>query len=381
MNVLFFILLAIGYIFIFCICIFTLIHLIRFKEKFGVKLIAYINFLAVFIAIIIYSSLYFTSITIYFSESLNLILWKLSIASGILSFLFISLMFTFLKEFKKIPDFPFLYFLTLFGFLIGFLFFPDSIKINSSISNSPPFLQINSSTVNYSFSVIVKIIIILFYGSILIYFSFLTIMINQRTWNEERAKKMILNTVIFSFPILSLILHILSELPVFREMHILFFWITLLGICITLLKKPEMFIELTNQIYYINIYHKSGILLYSYQFDQTKSETDSAIWGNILIGLNQILSEFVDKQNQIDVLQTKNTDIIVHYDDFGFAVVLIAKKKNIILQNLMKKFTVEFRDKYKEELLEIQDLNKLINVSGFTETKELIEKGFQLYIS
>jgi hypothetical protein len=206
-------------------------------------------------------------------------------------------------------------------------------------------------------------------------------MIYQRTWNEEKAKKMILNTVIFSFPILSLILYILSELPVFREIHILTFWITLLGICITLLKKPEMFIELTNQIYYINIYHKSGILLYSYQFDQTKNETDSAIWGNILIGLNHILSEFVDKQNQIDVLQTKNTDIIVDYDEFGFAVVLIADKKNTILQNLMKKFTVEFRNKFREELLEIQDLNKLINISEFTGTKELIEKGFQLYLS
>jgi hypothetical protein len=206
-------------------------------------------------------------------------------------------------------------------------------------------------------------------------------MIYQRTWNEEKAKKMILNTVIFSFPILSLILYILSELPVFREIHILTFWITLLGICITLLKKPEMFIELTNQIYYINIYHKSGILLYSYQFDQTKNETDSAIWGNILIGLNHILSEFVDKQNQIDVLQTKNTDIIVDYDEFGFAVVLIADKKNTILQNLMKKFTVEFKNKFREELLEIQDLNKLINISEFTGTKELIEKGFQLYLS
>ena len=47
----------------------------------------------------------------------------------------------------------------------------------------------------------------------------------------------------------------------------------------------------------------------------------------------------------------------------------------------MKKFTLEFRNRYKEELLEIQDLNKLINVSEFTETKELIEKGFQLYLS
>ena len=89
----------------------------------------------------------------------------------------------------------------------------------------------------------------------------------------------------------------------------------------------------------------------------------------------------MDKQNQIDVLQTINTDIIVDYDEFGFAVVLITNKKNAILQKLMKKFTVEFRSKFKEELLEIQDLNKLINVSEFTETKELIEKGFQIYLS
>ena len=80
-------------------------------------------------------------------------------------------------------------------------------------------------------------------------------------------------------------------------------------------------------------------------------------------------------------LQTKNTDIIVNYDEFGFAVVLITNKKSTILQKLMKQFTLKFRNKYKEELLEIQDLNKLINVSEFTETKELIEKEFQVYLS
>lgn len=369
MNSIIFILLVIGYIFIFCFGIFTLIHLIRFKENYGVKFIAYINFLAVFSAIIIHSSLYLISITIYFSESLNLILWKLSTASGFLSFLFISVIYTFLKEYKKIPDFPFLYFLTLFGFLIGSFFIPDSIII-----------EVNISTINYSFDAITKSIIILFQGSILIYFFILTIMIYQQTWNKEKAKKMILNTMVFTFPIFSYILYLLSELPIYREIHILTFWITILGICIILLKQPEMFIELTNQIYYINIYHKSGILLYSYQHDQTKNETDSAIWGNILIGLNHILSEFVDKQNQIDVLQTKNTDVIVNYDDVGFAVVLIVNRKNAILQNLMKKFAKEFRNKYKEELFEIQDLNKLINVSEFKGTKELIEKGFQLYL-
>jgi hypothetical protein len=147
-----------------------------------------------------------------------------------------------------------------------------------------------------------------------------------------------------------------------------------------LIKKPEIFLELTNKIYYINIYHKSGILLYSYQFTKAQNEIDSTIWGNILIGLNHILSEFVDKQNQIDVLQTRNTDIIVNYDEIGIAVVLITNRKNIILHKLMKNFAIDFNKRYKSELLEIQDLNKIINVSEFNETKELIENAFQLYL-
>ena len=46
----------------------------------------------------------------------------------------------------------------------------------------------------------------------------------------------------------------------------------------------------------------------------------------------------------------------------------------------MRKFTRHFKDKFHNELLEIQDLNKLINVSEFNEAKELIEQGFQLYL-
>jgi hypothetical protein len=176
------------------------------------------------------------------------------------------------------------------------------------------------------------------------------------------------------------IFYIFFKLPVFRELHIISLWFIIFGFCVMLLKTPEMFLELTNKIYYINIYHKSGILLYSYKFSKSPGELDSAIWGNILIGINHIISEFVDKRDQIDVIQTKNTDIIVNYDDFGFAVVLITNRKNAILQKLMEDFAFEFRNKYRDELLEIQDLNRLINVSEFKETGELIEKGFQLYI-
>jgi hypothetical protein len=150
--------------------------------------------------------------------------------------------------------------------------------------------------------------------------------------------------------------------------------------CYILLRKPEILSELTNKIYYINIYHKSGILLYSYKFDVSNDDIDSTIWGNILIGINHILSEFVDSKDQIEVLQTENSDIIVNYDTLGFAIVLITNRKNIILKKLMDNFANEFKSKYRKELTEIQDLNKLINVSEFKETKDIIEKSFQMYL-
>ena len=380
MYVAFFIILGIGYFFIFCVAIFTLIHITRYHENYGIKLMAVLNFLTIFNIIIIYSSLYISSITFFFSEALNIILWKLSIFSGLVSLLLNTLIFTFLRHYKELPDFPFLYFVTLFGMLIGILFFSNSISLDINISQSPPFFIQDPSQINYYYDITTGILITIFQSSNAIYYFTLSILIHKKTRNKNITKGLIKNTLFFPIPILMYILYIFFKLPIFRELHIISLWIIIFGFCVILLRKPEMFLELTNKIYYINIYHKSGILLYSYKFTKSPDELDSAIWGNILIGINHILSEFVDKRNQIDVLQTKNADIIVNYDELGFAVVLITNRKNAILQNLMRKFTRHFKDKFHNELLEIQDLNKLINVSEFNEAKELIEQGFQLYL-
>ncbi|MFX1376538.1 MAG: hypothetical protein ACFFA0_12070 [Promethearchaeota archaeon] len=380
MYVIFFIILEIGYFLISCIAVFTLIHIIRYHENYGIKLMALLNFLTIFNITIIYSSLYLSSITIFFSESLNIILWKLSIFSGLVSLLLNTIIYTFLRHYKELPDFPFLYFITLFGMLIGILFLSNSIDIRINISKPAPFFIHDLSQINYYYEIITGLLITIFQCSNLIYYFTLSFLIHKKARSRKTTKSLIRNTLFLPFPILMYILYIFLKLPIFRELHIIFQWITIYGFCVILLKRPEMFMELTNKIYYINIYHKSGILLYSYKFTKSPDELDSAVWGNILIGINHILSEFVDKRNQIDVLQTKNTDIIVNYDDFGFAVVLITNRKNAILQRLMENFTFEFRNKYKDELLEIQDLNRLINVSEFKQTGELIEKGFQLYI-
>jgi hypothetical protein len=157
--------------------------------------------------------------------------------------------------------------------------------------------------------------------------------------------------------------------------------ITFSGFCLLLFKKPEMFLVLNSRIYFINIYHKSGVLLYSYKFEKIENEMESAIWGNILIGLNHILSEFIDTKDQIDILQTKKSDIVVDYnEELGFAVLVITNQKNEILQKLMDKFMEEFSVKYKDELNEIQDLNKMINVSEFNETEQIIKTNFQVYL-
>ena len=380
MYIVLLVVLGVGYFFIFCVSVFTLIHIFHYHENYGIKLMAFLNFLTIFNAIIIYSSLYISSITIFFSETINIVLWKLSIFSGSISLLLNTLIFTFLNQYKRVPDFLFLFLITLFGVLIGALILPDSIKMSIDISDPPPFFIIDPSQINYNYNIITGLLLSIFQGSNVIYYFIISFLIHNKARDRKLTKDLIRNTIFFPIPILMYIFYIFFKFPIFRELHIISLWIIIFGFCVMLLKKPEIFLGLTNKIYYLNIYHKSGILLYSYKFSKSPNELDAAIWGNILIGINHILSEFVDKRNQIDVLQTKNTDIIVNYDDFGFAVVLITNRKNAILQKLMEKFALEFKNKYKDELLEIQDLNKLINVSDFNETRELIEEGFQLYI-
>jgi len=341
---------------------------------------AVLNFLNLSNAVIIYSSLFISSITIFYSQEVNIFLWELSLVFGFVGLILTSLIYTFLKESKKIPDFPFIYFILLLGFLIGSFFISDSVNVSIDIISSPPFFIFNQSKITYTYNLGTRLIIVIFIASLLAYYTFISYNIYLKARSKETGKSVIYLTFFFSIPILLQMFYSIFNLPILREIHILLMWLVVLALCIILLRKPEIFFELTNKIYYINIYHKSGVLLFSYRFDKTQNMIDSAIWGNILIGLNHILSEFIDKRDQIDVLQTKKTDIIVNYDNLGFAVVLITNRKNEILSNLIESFTLEFKDKFNEELLEIQDVNKLINVAEFKETKELIEKEFYLYL-
>ena len=360
--------LVIGYIFSLFVSIFTIYVLIQHYNKYGTKLLDILIILTIINFGVIHSTSFILSIIIYISDLINLLFWKISIVSYLAVLMQISLFYSFIKDYKQIPISPYLIFIIIFGLLIGNIFSPDSITIEN-----------NNNTVQYSFGFLFGLHFIVFQIIMIIYYGYINIVIFNRGRNKRISLFLNISAILLYFPISMSILYIFFELTIFRSFFIIFAWISFNFGCLIIIKAPRTFMVVTNKIYFVNIYHKSGVLLYSYNFMNSEGETDSKIWGNILIGLNHILSEFTEKSNQIDVLQTITTDLMVNYDDLGFAVVVATNRKNEILENIINEFTKEFRIKYQEELTEIQDLNKLINISDFNETINLIEKYYQIY--
>ena len=374
--------LIIGYIIILCLSVITIIHIIRYRKKYGTELIAFLLAATVLTAGIIYSTFFVFSVTFFIRYEINVLFWKLSIVSGVISLIISSFVYSFFNEYKKIKPFPFLYYALLLGMLIGALLTPDSIVLILNIPPPSSFSVIDPALINFHFNFITAAIIVIFQALITTYYLYIASIINIGSKKKEEALPIILNTIIFTIPILMNIYYVLLQQTIFRELYITLIWITTFTVNIMLIKKPEIFFILPNKIYSINIYHKSGILLYSINFDKKSDYKDeSPIWGNILIGLNHILSEFVGKKNKIDVIQTKNKEIVVRYEiDYGFALVVITNKKNSIIEDLMLNFSIEFKRKYEDELTDLQDINRLINVSEFSGVKEIVEKNFQLYL-
>ncbi|MHA1318635.1 MAG: hypothetical protein ACTSQ1_02355 [Promethearchaeota archaeon] len=374
--------LIIGYFLIFILSTYTIIQIFKHRNKYGTELIAYLNIANTFIAGILYSTFFIFSVVIFISYDVNILLWKISLVTGFITLLITSIIYSFFNEYKKIKPFPFIYFTLLFGLLVGALATPDSITLTLNSPLPPMFSIMDPTNMFFEFSFATSIVFILFELFITINFLYIAVIIYNKTKNKNDSSTLFLNTLVYSISVIMLLLYITIQETIYREIYIVVLWVSSFAYYIMLIKKPEMFFILPNRIYSVNIYHKSGIVLYSYNFgDATDNKIESAKWGTILIGLNHILSEFIDKTDKIDVIQTKKSDIVVRYEnDYGYALVVITNQKNEIIENLMLGFSNDFNSKYKLKLLDIQDLNRLINISEFIDIKELVEKHFQLYI-
>ena len=371
-----------GYIFILYISLHTIIHILKNTEDYGTKLISYLNAAAVLIGGIIYSSLFLFSVVFYFSDSINLLFWKFSIFSYIIFLIIYSIIYAFFKDYEKFRPLPNIFFALLFGFLIGDLHREDSILFISMSSTPLEFVITDISLINFRFDFYTEILVALILLSIIIYLLYKSLTIAFSVSDINECYPLFLNTLITIIPIMMFLLYVFLENSLYCQLFITLFWIANISVDIMLIKNPEMFFILPNKIFGINIFHKSGILLYSYEIDRKKSqEIDSTTWGSVLIGLNHILTEFLDKTDKIDVIQTQKSEVVVKYDiDLGFALVINTNRKNSIIDKLMDNFVVAFKNRYRSELLNIQDLNRIIDTSDFLDTKDIIEEYFGLYL-
>lgn len=379
--------LIIGYIFILSLSLMVTIYIIINRKNYGTSFMGLLIAATAFVIGVIHATLYILSVVFFISVQVNILFWKFSILAWFVSLIISSLLFSSFREYKKIKSFPYLFYTLLLGLLIGAILIPDSIMLNLSISLPSSIIFIDPSLINYFFSFNLGAIMIFFQVLVISHYLYIAIIMSMRSKKKDETLPVFLNAVILSIPIILNILYILFHQTLFkdffiRELFIIVLWIADFGLSIMIIKKPELFFVLPNRIYSINIYHKSGILIYSYNFeDRPHFKTESTIWGNILLGLNHILSEFLDKKDKINVIQTKEADVVVRYEeDSGYALIVITNRKNSIVEDLMKNFSNEFKAKYKDELNEILDINKIINVSEFSDLKDLIEKNFHLYL-
>ena len=374
--------LIVGYILIAgCTC-YTVFHIIKNRKNYGTDLIAFLNSATILSGNLIYSIFFILSILFHFSEEINITLWKFTIIFGLISLIITAFIYSFFRDYHKIQILPFIFIILLFGLIIGALFRENSVQLITTLSEPIPFIIPDLSQVNFQFDLFTGTIIIITETSLIFYLGYISWAILRDTKSLDDSLPLFLNTIISAFPIIMYIFYILMQRPLLRELHITLLWVASCAMDIMLIKKPEIFFVLPNKIFSINIYHKSGILLYSYNFDEPDNQRiDSSIWGNILIGLNHILVEFIDVKDKIDVIKTKNSDVVVKYEiEAGYALVVITNKKNKIIEKLIEPFSEEFKNKYKKELNDIQDLNRIIDVSDFIDTKEIIKYHFQLYL-
>jgi hypothetical protein len=163
-----------------------------------------------------------------------------------------------------------------------------------------------------------------------------------------------------------------------RFLHLLFYLVTFLLFIYIIIKKPSFFLVFTNKIYDFIIFHKSGILLYSYNFQTGKEVDEQSLKGSILIGISHIMTNLSNIENQLTHIKMKDKAIVFNFDqELGIAVLLVAKHKNSVLEKTIIKFMNEFSQAYEEKL---RNLNRLIDISGFEDTSKIILQYFKHYL-
>ncbi|MHA1669017.1 MAG: hypothetical protein ACTSV5_00410 [Promethearchaeota archaeon] len=304
-----------------------------------------------------------------FHEETALIFWYLSIIFQINS---ITLWFSSnIIELHKKSKFKI--FLILICVFIGSIIFgllSDSPSFNSSIIDQNinysfinPFLLV--FIVSFNFSIAIALMISQIKG----YFNY---------GDKKLGQLYYVITIIFCSSIILYAFFLITENVWIKHIHLIIYIFNDSFLLYTIIKKPSLFSVFTNKLFDFIVFHKSGILLYSYNFETRQEAKESLLKGSILFGINHILSNFSNLEDQVRLIKMSDRGIIFNFNnELGYATLLIAKHRNSILENAVNEFNLNFTKRYFKTLT---NLKGLIDVSDFRNTFELIQESFNAFL-
>ncbi|MFX0003182.1 MAG: hypothetical protein ACFE9C_03735 [Candidatus Hodarchaeota archaeon] len=338
------------------------------RANFGSKLNVFLNgSIYVFLGIIFFP-FFFLSSEIYFTEEYALVLWYISIFFWVFSVSMLSLIHRFIINFEKKAVLSMLLYSLFIGIILGLSLIPDSFTVN-----------ITSGFYLFNVQNLVLLIFLVSYNLIIIGVMYYNLVKYYSRIRDNKSKKMLI-TLTFEFCLIIILfsIYIAYQNIIIKYLYATFYLIGAAFVSYYLIKKPFQFIELTNKIYDFIIFHRSGILLYSYNFETGEETDESLLKGSILIGINHILSNFINKKDQLGLIKMQKRDIILEYDNnHGYALLLTTNHKNSFIDKAVNKFMEKFTGLNKEKL---KNLTGLIDVSEFRNAKDIILELFEPFI-
>jgi len=317
----------------------------------------------------IFFPLYTLSTETLIEESTALLIWKSSIIIWIISISLLSIQQTQIIKIKKISSFPSMLYALVGGIIMSLTILSNSIEIFQGSGNG----------YYYRFNNLLLLLIIIFFNIVvvsLLFFSLFDNMANVR--DKESGRNLGLLTIQFSSVILLYTLHLITQNIVFKIIYFIIYFIGAIFASYTIYRRPSLFLELTNKIYDFIIFHKSGILLYSFNFETGKETDDSLLKGSILIGINHILSNFIDRKDQLNLIKMKDRDLIFEYDNsYDYAIILTTNHKHAFIEKALSNFMHQFSALNGEKL---KTMKGLIDVSEFGNARGMLAENFNPYI-
>ena len=317
----------------------------------------------------IFFPLYTLSTETLIEESTALLIWKSSIIIWIISISLLSIQQTQIIKIKKISSFPSMLYALVGGIIMSLTILSNSIEIFQGSGNG----------YYYRFNNLLLLLIIIFFNIVvvsLLFFSLFDNMANVR--DKESGRNLGLLTIQFSSVILLYTLHLITQNIVFKIIYFIIYFIGAIFASYTIYRRPSLFLELTNKIYDFIIFHKSGILLYSFNFETGKETDDSLLKGSILIGINHILSNFIDRKDQLNLIKMKDRDLIFEYDNsYDYAIIMTTNHKHAFIEKALSNFMHQFSALNGEKL---KTMKGLIDVSEFRNARGMLAENFTPYI-